>query len=67
MPETYTGTYITLFPMEAAWVTAVVPMVADPQKVLTEALNIEYGYAGTIRKRGGVVKVNQSPLINTGS
>lgn len=67
MPETYPGSYITLFPMQASWVSAVAPMVADPKTVLTEALNVEYGYAGTIRKRGGVVKLNQTPLINMGS
>lgn len=56
--------FLTIFPWTGKWNIAQSPMILDPQD-MTEAVNIEYNYDGTRRKRGGVVKLNQNPVIDT--
>ena len=54
---------MTLLPWEGGWNTVFNPKLADPQSI-DVAENIEYDYDGSRKKRGGVRKYNQIPLVD---
>jgi hypothetical protein len=54
----------TLLPWRGGLDTVTNPTLADPQ-FISRAENIEYGFDGTRIKRGGVKKLNQTPIIET--
>jgi hypothetical protein len=57
------GEIIRLLPWAAGWNSAGNTLTTDPQ-FLAIAENVELEFDGTRRKRGGVKKFNQIPIID---
>lgn len=58
----FKGNIIKLMPWTGGWNIVTNPVVADPQQ-LRKAENIEYGYDGRRRKRGGSKRLNKIAVV----